>query len=126
MKIFNGTAHEITIYSIDDCDQTDPRRLVLKDGAKPVYTIAAGKPLNAVKVNKKFPDGDFPFPVAGAVVFESADPIPDADVVICSNLYRAACVHLRRDTSRLATIDGAVYDSTDSPRPVGCLRLAIG
>jgi len=30
------------------------------------------------------------------------------------------------DTSKLATIDGAVYNSEANPRPVGCLSLAVG
>jgi hypothetical protein len=68
---------------------------------------------------------DLPFAIKGAVQFTGHDPVPDADVVICSNLYRSAVQQFGGDTSNLATVDGAVFDG-DSPRPVGITSLAIG
>lgn len=130
MKIVNGTQHAITIYSIDDCDQSNPRRLVLKPGAKPVYIVPAGTPLNAVKSNADVPEfsgiKELPFTVKGAASFTDADPLPDGDIVVVSNLYRAARVELGLSTARCAVIDGAVYEDGDNPRPVGCTSLAIG
>jgi len=125
-KVVNGTTHAITIYSIEDCDASDPRRLILNPGAKPIYTIEAGKKaLNATPGEPKPRDIDAPFPTYGPVKFEDADPSPDADVVIVSNMYRSACVELGRDTSNLGTIYGAVYDGS-STRPVGCVGIAVG
>lgn len=127
MKIVNGTQHEITIYSIEDCEVIQGgRKLVVKEGAVPQTVIPAGSNLNAVKGNKPAPSGEFGFTVKGAVTFADADPIPDGDLVIVSNLYRAACVELGRDTSRLGTVDGAVYADEKGTRPIGCTAIAIG
>ena len=127
VKIVNGTEHSINFYRVEDCDQSNPRKLVLKAGAEPFYTIPPGVDLNCVKTNGSAPSLDVPFELVGAVKFTDADPIPDADLIIVSNLYRSACKELGRDTSRLATINGAVYDSAgENPRPCGCLGLAVG
>jgi len=127
MKIYNGTQHQINIFQCDQCDQTDPRKLIVLDGESPIYTIPAGKNLNALKGNKPAPSGKFPFPVMGAVVFEGYDPLPKGyDIYIVSNLYRSAVAELGGDTSRLATVNGVVYQDSDNPRPCGCLGLAIG
>lgn len=126
MKIVNGTTHAITIYDLNDCDQSDPRKLKLNPGAKPIHVIEAGaKNLNAKQGESPKPPIDAPFPVYGPVRFNSVDPVPNADIVIVSNMYRSACVELGIDTSNLATIYGAVYDDS-SPRPVGCVGLAVG
>jgi len=130
MRIVNGTAHKITIYSIADCDQTNPRRLAIKPAAKPVYVIPAGTPLNAVKSNADVPGfsgiKELPFQVKGAVKFTDVDPLPDGDIVVVSNQYRAARVELGLSTERCAVIDSAVYEDGDNPRLVGCTALAIG
>jgi hypothetical protein len=127
MKIYNGTQHQINIYTADQCDQSDPRKLVILDGQKPIFTIESGVNLNATKSNKPAPEGDFPFPVSGAVIFEAYDPLPEGyDVYIVSNLYRSAVAELGGNTSKLATVNGVVYSDINNPRPCGCLGLAIG
>ena len=127
MKIFNGTQHEINIYSLDQCDQSDTRKLIVLEGQKPSFTVPPGTNLNAVKGNKPAPEGDFPFPVQGAVIFEGYDPLPECyDIYIVSNLYRSAVAELGGDTSYLATVNGVVYADRNNPRPCGCLGLAIG
>jgi len=127
MKIVNGTSHEITIYSVEDCISVhNGRKLVLKGGATPKAVIPPGINLNAQKGNKPAPNGNYGFSVKGAVIFTDADPIPNGDLVIVSNLYRAACVDLGRDTSRLGTVDGTVYQDEDGTRPCGCTAIAIG
>lgn len=127
MKIFNGTAHTINIFSLEQTDQSDPRKLIIKDGETPIYTIPAGVNLNCRKDNKPAPDSNFPFPVKGAVEFISYDILPSGyDVYVVSNLYRSAVKELRGDTSKLATVDGVVYSDPTNPRPCGCLGLAIG
>jgi len=133
MKIYNGTAHQINIYTLDQCDGANPRKLIVKDGESPIYTIPAGINLNAEKGNAYLPTSEkYHFPVKGAVVFHSVDQLPetedgeDYDIYIVSNLYRAACVELGEDTCKLATVDGVVYSDPSNPRPCGCLGLAIG
>jgi hypothetical protein len=127
MKIYNGTSHQINVFGIDQCDQTDPRKLIIKEGETPVAVIPAGTNLNASKVNLPAPIGDYGFPVKGAVVFTGHDPLPEGyDLYVVSNLYRSAVKELGGDTSRLATVDGVVYGDRDNPRPCGCLGLAIG
>lgn len=133
-SIYNGTQHEIRIFSIDQCNQTDPRKLILKEGEIPVFVIPAGTNLNCKKSNKQLSGlkWEAPFPVKGAVTFDSCDELPlqesgaPYDIYVVSNLYRAAAIELGIDTVALATVDGVVYDSIDNPRPCGCLGLAIG
>ena len=127
MKVFNGTQHQINIYNLDQCNQENPRKLIVKEGETPIYTIESGTNLNATKVNTPAPEGEFPFPVSGAVAFTDADPLPEGyDVYVVSNLYRAAVKELGGDTSKLATVNGVVYSDPENPRPCGCLGLAIG
>lgn len=127
MNIINGTQHEITIYSIEGCTQVQGgRKLLLNEGVHPVYVSPPGTNLNAVKGNKAAPTGDYPFAVKGAVEFAAADPIPEGNLVVVSNLYRAACAELGRDTSRLGTVDGTVYVDESAIRPCGCTAIAVG
>jgi len=96
---------------------------------QPVKVIPPGTNLNAVKQNLPAPqlDVDFvDFLLKGAVVFEYHDPIPQADIVIVSNLFRSAVKELGSDTSRLATVDGVVYKDGQDLRPCGCTALAVG
>lgn len=127
MKIFNGTAHAVNLFHASQCDSTDPRKLIVREGEVPLFTIPAGTNLNCVKENAPAPEGDFPFAVKGAVNFTSHDPIPEGyDIVVVSNLFRSAVLQLGGDTSRLATVDGVVYTDLANPRPCGCLALAVG
>lgn len=127
MKVFNGTAHQINIYTLDQVDQSNPRKLIVLAGQQPVYVIPAGTNLNCQKSNAPIDDTAFPFPVKGAVQFDDCDPLPSGyDIYIVSNLYRSAYQSLMGDTSKLATVDGVVYSDADNPRPCGCLGLAIG
>jgi len=128
MKIYNGTQHQINFYQIGQCDQSNPRKLLVLAGQEPVYTIEAGTNLNAIKGNAQLTkEYDLPFKVNGAVEFISYDPLPEGyDLYIVSNLYRSAVKELGGDTSKLATVDGVVYSDSDNPRPCGCLGLAIG
>jgi len=128
MRIFNGTPHPINFYKDEDTYREDPRRIFLKEGSKPFFTLEAGQPLNAKTSNCPAPEVDFPIPLKGAMVFVDAEPIPVGyDLVVVSNLYRSACVELGRDTSKLATVSDPVYEKVgDNVRPVGCLALCVG
>lgn len=132
--IYNGTQHEINIFSIADTTAIeDGRKLVLNEGALPLVVIPSGKNLNCVKSNSEAPsfevEGLPSSSIKGAVNFVSYEPLPaDAlfKVVIVSNLYRSAVKELGGDTSLFATVDGVVYLSSADKKPCGCLGLAIG
>jgi len=128
MKIYNGTQHQINFYNLEQCDQSNPRKLIVLEGQVPVETIEAGTNLNCVKGNAQLTQKyNLPFKVNGAIVFISHDLLPEGyDLYVVSNLYRSAVKELGGDTSKLATVDGVVYQSVDNPRPCGCLGLAIG
>ena len=60
------------------------------------------------------------------VKFDSVDDLPQGfDFYVVSNLFRAACLELGVDTSKLAVVDSVVYDEKGI-KPIGCLNLAIG
>lgn len=128
MKIVNGTSHQIKFFAQEDTISVqDGRKLILKEGAEPIFVIEPGVNLNAQKGNKEAPVlPGCAIPLKGAVIFVGHDPIPEGDIVVVSNLFRAAVVELGGDTSSLATVDGTVYESEKSLRPCGCLALAVG
>lgn len=130
MKIYNGTQHQINLYSINDCYEVqNGRKLVLKNGASPVLVIEAGTNINAVKGNAELPDQfkGSNLPLVGAVIFSEVDLLPHGyDLYIVSNLYRSACVELGLDTDKLATVNGVVYASESDMKPCGCTSLAVG
>lgn len=134
VAIYNGTQHEINIFSLADTTAIeDGRKLVLKEGALPLVVIPSGKNLNCVKSNNAAPsfkiEGLPSSSVKGAVNFVSYEPLPaeaEGKVVIVSNLYRSAVKELGGDTSLFATVDGVVYLSAEDKKPCGCLGLAVG
>jgi hypothetical protein len=128
MQIYNGTQHEVNIYSIDDCESVqNGRKLILKAGATPVAIIPAGTNLNAVKGNLPAPELETDIPLKGAVVFTDYETAPEGfDIYIVSNLYRSAVKELGGKTSKLATVDGVVYASESEMKPCGCTALAVG
>lgn len=128
IKIFNGTQHAINIFRVEDTTSIqDGRKLVVNAGAVPVAIIPPGTNLNCVKENGVAPTLDTHIPLTGAVRFTGADPLPEGfDLYIVSNLYRAALVELGRDTSRLATVNGTVFEDVSAIKPCGCTSLAVG
>ena len=130
MKIFNGTQHQINLYSISDCYVVQGgRKLVVNQDVRPVLVIESGSNLNAVKGNAPLPDQfkGSNLPLVGAVIFSEVELLPHGyDLYIVSNLYRSACVELGLDTDRLATVNGLVYDDKDAVKPCGCTSLAVG
>ncbi len=128
LSIYNGTAHEITIFATEDTSLSkDGRKLLLKEGAVPIVRIEAGTNLNCSKKNLEPPTLNTKIPVVGAIVFDGVDPLPSGyDLYVVSNLYRSAYKELVGDTSKLATINGAVYQTAQDTRPVGCAGLIIG
>ena len=130
MKIFNGTQHQINLYSINDCYEVQGgRKLVVQQDAKPVLVIESGTNLNAVKGNAPLPDifSTSELPLVGTVVFTGYDALPEGfDLYIVSNLYRSAVKELGGSTEKLATVNGVIYDDKDAVKPCGCTSLAVG
>jgi len=129
--IVNGTSHSINFYHKSQVSfVSELRKYVLIDpSTQPYYTIQPGVNLNAytTKLETNIDDiVNVPFPCTGATVFTSYDPIPDASIVVCSQLYRSAVQALSGDTSSLAIVSETVYLSATELRPIGCLSLAIG
>ncbi|MEM7578278.1 MAG: hypothetical protein AAF316_00240 [Cyanobacteria bacterium P01_A01_bin.80] len=132
MKFFNGTTHEITIYSEEDTVIHEAsRKLILKPGALPLQVLKPGLNLSAQIEN----------PLIGKVagieirginflsVSNPEEAFPDiekGDMIIVSNLYITACKEANPEYFshfHLYTVGGTVYDSPESKRPVGCLYL---
>jgi len=126
--IYNATPHTINIYSeADTTPVQNGRKLILNQGMITSRVIEAGTPVNCTKQNLAAPSIESDIPLTGAVVFTSYEPLPEGyDIYIVSNLYRSAVKELGGDTSKLATVDGTVYESEANPKPVGILRLAVG
>ena len=130
LKIFNGTSYIINVYSpYDTVSLYGGRKLILVKGAEPRLIIAPGVNLNVVKTNRDL-DARFKLidlPLVGAVDFTDADVLPEGyDLYVVSNLYRSACKELGRDTSKFATVNGAVHANETAIRPIGCVSLAVG
>ena len=127
-KIFNGTPHNICIYSkLDATFNVSQRKYILEsDGSTPILVIEpSGVLLSAKTQNAQAPTIDYGVPVVGAVQFTSYDLPPEGyDLYIVSNLYRSAVQALGGDTSKLATVSDTVY--TKEIKPIGCLALAVG
>lgn len=128
VSIYNGTPHTLKIFSEKDTF-SEGRKLFVNEGAEPIVEVPSDGALNAVKENAEVPPQfqGANVPLKGGVKFTDVDPLPEGyDVYVVSNLYRAARVELGLDTSCVATISDAVYNSPDNPRPCGCLALAVG
>jgi hypothetical protein len=127
-SIYNATPHQINFYSKKDVESdVAQRKLIAAVGAKPIYTVAKGVPVNCKTANAPTPTVEnCPVPVVGAVQFTSYDTLPEGyDIYIVSNLYRSAVQALGGDTSKLATVTDTVYSAGDI-KPCGCLALAVG
>lgn len=129
MAIINCTPHAINVYSISDCDVSNPRRLFIKQGVMPIQTInPSGNVLNAQLGKTLW--GDIEGIPVNAVTYDSVDnPLNYGnlnDFFIVSALFKTAFLHCNPNSHvKLLTVDSVVYDSVDNPRPVGCLGFAI-
>ena len=129
MTIINCTPHAINIYSADDCDLSNPRRITVTAGAKTIQVIPpSGNTLNA-QLGKKVAGNIGNIPLY-SVTYDGVDnPLDYGDLnnyFIVSALFKTAFLHCNPDSHvKLLTVDSVVYDSMDNPRPVGCLGFAI-
>lgn len=126
MKIVNGTSHAVVIYSVVGLTPHPERRgaWLISDDAEILEIIPEGQNLNARKGESQLLTlGNIPCQTVAP--FVEVDPIPDGDIVIVSQLYRAACKELGLDTCRLATVSGPVFEE-GNPRPIGVTSLEVG
>ena len=126
-NIFNGTPHNICIFSKDDASYVaSQRKYILSDGATPILVIApSGVLLSAKTQNAPTPTIDYGVPVVGAVQFTAYDDTPNGfDLYVVSNMYRSAVQALGGYTDNLATVSDTVYSK--DIKPIGCLCLAVG
>lgn len=126
MAIQNGTAHEIRFYSPEDLEPHPTQRgaYVLARVADPYLVIPPGKNLNAIREPGMALEG-MEVPMRTAASFVAVDPLPEGDLVVVSQLYRAALVALGRSTDQVATVSGPVYQA-GNPRPIGITSLEVG
>jgi hypothetical protein len=126
MKIVNGTNHKVVIYSVVGLIQHPERRgaWLISNNAEILKVIPEGQNLNAQKGESEILTlGNIPCQTVAP--FEQVDPIPEGDIVIVSQMYRAACKELGLNTSNLATVSGPVFEE-GNPRPIGVTSLEVG
>jgi hypothetical protein len=88
LKLFNGTARKISIFSKEDVAevQSSNRNLILKEGAIPLLEIETDSILNAKIETKPAPGLESNIPLVGGVTFSSVDPLPKGyDLYVVSN-----------------------------------------
>lgn len=134
MAIFNCTPHVINIFTIDDVDNSNSRRLYLKDSTiKPKWVFnPCGVILNA-QIDRQSVGylSNTGIPLVKPIYLSIDDPLDVADSTpddwfIVSALYKTAA--LTCDSSfRFLSVDSVIYDylTPDNIRPVGCLNLSI-
>ncbi len=123
-RIFNGTPHNIVVFAKDNVEYIpEIRKYVLKNqNAIPIATIPSNGMLNAaVDFVETGTIDDIPI---FNIVAKNVDPIPDADIVIVSNMYATYAKQFNiAGLERLYTIGNPVYQNRENPRPIGCLGL---
>jgi hypothetical protein len=127
MAIINCTPHPINIFDRNDADSSNPRRLMLAEGAECIRTIEpSGTVLNAQRGDSDIVDMIDGVPVKSRAKFISFDALPEGDdFVIVSQLFKSAVVDCGGDTSRLLCVAETVF-RVDCPTPVGCCALEVG
>jgi hypothetical protein len=134
VKIYNGTAREINFYALKDTKEIeDGQKLVLKEGAEPIYTLKKGKKLNCFQDTEESEScfhelhPHSPVPLIKSPSFVGADAPPEGyDLYVVSQMFRTVCIELETDTIDLACVSGAIYRSKDDFYPCGYLGLAVG
>lgn len=118
-EIINGVSHEVVIYK-NTTFKKDIRKNVGGDIAR---KFAKGITLNAYfsESSKTIIDG---LEVNIAPKAIKVDELPDkSKYYIVSLQYVTACKELGKDTSHLLTTSGAVVDSNDTSKVIGCTGL---
>ena len=134
MTIFNATPHTITIYKQADCEYDERiRKLIVKEGAKPIATIAPSGKLLSAQIEYMYLEDVDGIPIWAERIVDIDDPeetfdLHPGDVIIVSRQYAAAHKLWAEDhkmSYNLACISQPVYSNPNNPRPVGCLGLEI-
>lgn len=92
IKIINGVDHDLNFYNLDQCDQSNPRKLTLLPDQLPHTIVLKAQPLNAKLNDNQIANID------GVPVFitdyTDVDPLPagadNSSLVVVSMLYGAA------------------------------------
>lgn len=129
--LINATPHAVAIYSEDDVDRGNPRRLLVRPGAVPMIVIPpSGIVLNAsraegVTVRSWFSLGgdEVGIPVRNDT-FPSVDAPPDPGAAYIVSFLYASAARAAGVPSMLYTVTGAVYASADDKAPCGCVALS--
>lgn len=133
---YNGTDHDICFFRPEDVDDSNPRKLVVKDGASPFLTIHRQEPLNAEQ-REVLEDNILGVPVYDVEPHKVADLPEGYDSFIVSALYGSAYKQLAEIaeangemSSRLVTLYGVrspVYKKLEdgSLQVAGCIGLRI-
>ena len=115
MKILNMTSHEINIISEESVTFNPDIRKYISESPEVLETIPLSGMLNVVfESSAGDPIGKIPTRVKRIM---SADPVPDADVIIVSALYVGAV-----KDDRLYTVIDPVF-MPDGRTVIGCLAI---
>lgn len=121
MRILNLTAHDIVEYNIEDCVDPKSRHLVLKDQANT-------KPWEILPYTGQLATAEREVIGSGhnfKPVYKNVSELPEGyDLYVVSGIYVNACQALGRDISKLRVSFGAIHDSEDDRKIIGCLGLA--
>lgn len=120
-KIYNGTAHPITIIDRASARIDEKLRKWVSDDPKVIMEIPVNKTLNAIIKTEFF--GNYEgIPVYDKNIVD-CDPTPDADVIIVSQLYAIVARTLtKRNSSKLYTVADPVY-TPDGRTVLGSLGI---
>ena len=93
--IINGTAHEIRFYSVQGLITHPQKRgaFLLTEEATVIRNVAAGQNLNAQKKEGRPTIVENIPATINSGIYSHVDPVPGGsdDIVIVSQLFRAAC-----------------------------------
>lgn len=122
-SIGNFTSHDINVYRIEDVyEDKEKRKLIAKEGSMPYLYIPKDGMLMAYLGESSPSVKDVLF--SGMKTFKAVDPLPGIfDFYVVSFQYLSACRELGMDTSKLAVINGGVYNT--ELKQVGCISLSI-
>jgi len=123
VKIYNGTPHDINIFSKDDVTFVENiRKFIANEGAKPTLVIPSDGILSSVFQTSGMGIIDNVIPVMEKKI-TSCDTIPTGyDVIIVSELFMIAARAIGNDVGNMYTISDPVY-TPDGRTILGCLGI---
>jgi len=95
--VINATNHAINFYKPED-SFSDGRKNIIKEGAKPYYTLPAGVSLNVQYETEKSDVFGFQLTTRKIVSVDIPQSFNGADIVICSAQYSQAINAIKHNT----------------------------